>query len=298
MRSNPRIIFFDLLRIFAICLILTCHIFINILGIRDGPDIWFGEIFYCGMGIIGVQIFLFVSGAVLELNKPRINSITSYVSFEIHRLLRVYPAYWMSLLFGALLILYSNSTNLGNLFWQFSGFNAFTGNGNWGGLLNPVGWCIGLFVIYYLLYPFISRAINCRPYLSLACLFVISAYSTYYINTHILTGILDAMGVYWFPLDDLFYFGLGIFIVKQSWYPKYTDKAGIISYFGELSFYVFLLHFPLLPIARTAGIPIFLAYVLALSMVAMFVDARLHQYLKLAGQRIDKFFTSREIHLA
>ncbi len=105
------------------------------------------------------------------------------------------------------------------------------------------------------------------------------------------------MGVFWFPLDDLFYFGLGIFIVKQSWYPKYIDKTGIISYFGELSFYVFLVQFPLLPIGRTAGIPIYLMYVVALSMVMMFVDVRLHQYLNLARQRLASFKNS-EIHLS
>ncbi len=133
MSSKPRLIFFDFLRILAICLVVACHIYINIFGVRDGPDIWLGELVYLGMGIIGVQIFLFVSGAVLELNKSHIDSSISYIRFEIRRLLRIFPAYWMSLLLGAMLLLYSNNTNLGNLFWQFSGFNAFTGNGNWEG---------------------------------------------------------------------------------------------------------------------------------------------------------------------
>jgi len=279
--GTPRVMIFDLLRILAICLILICHIGTPILSplLNYQWDAWIGNIFYLNLGSIGVILFIVISGAVLELNKPKITDATSYLKFQGKRLLRLYPAYWMSLLFAIMLYLYAGKKDFGNLLLQFSGFSAFVNQ--WGGNLNSVSWCIGLLVVLYLLYPFISCAINSKPYTAIACLLIISISSIFFLNTWAMaTNIpLGYLISRWFPLCNLIWFGLGIFIVNKSWYPKTADTTGITLYLGELSFYVFLFHCPILVIAQTS-IPVFLAYTLGLAMIAMMVDNRIHDFLK------------------
>ncbi len=287
--EKPRVMIFDILRILAVALVLVSHIasvYVYLPLINQTWNTWVGRIFFFDIGSIGVLIFIFISGAVLEINKKPITTIYSYFKFQLHRLLRLYPAYWMSLLFAIMIALYVNNINgIGDLFWQFSGFNAFIGN--WGGSLNVIGWSIGLFVVLYLLYPFISRAINSKPYTTLACLLFVSLCSTFFINTWAMTtnppkALLIAR---WVPLCSLIYFGLGIFIAKKSWYPKTIDTTGIISYFGELTFYIFLFHVIIIDIAKIS-IPVYLAYTIVLAMVAMMVDNRIHEYLKIAGKKL------------
>lgn len=279
MNRKERLTFFDILRIVAISLILISHI--ALISEYAGSfsivkwNLGITHYFYFDAGVIGFLLFLFISGAVLELNKHRINSVYSYVRFEIHRLLRLYPAYWMSLIFAMFLFALFGNSDMGDLFWQFSGFSAFVFQ--WGGVLNPVGWCIGLFVVMYMLYPFLSLAFNRKPWLSLVFLLAVSVASTYIVSTAYpgIPGITR-----WFPLCNLIYFGSGIFIIRQSWYPKNQDKTGITSYLGELSFYIFLFHLPILFLVKSAGIFVFLVCTLLISMVAMQLDLKIHECLK------------------
>lgn len=132
---------------------------------------------------------------------------------------------------------------------QFTGFNAFLGK--WGGNINFIGWCIGLFVILYLILPFIYKAMNKCPYLTLICLALISTLTRYFLYTTVYRGIEGGTDIVegiprWFPLYNLLEFGLGMFIVLKGFYPKNVNNSRLITYLIDLSFYVFLVHVPLL----------------------------------------------------
>jgi peptidoglycan/LPS O-acetylase OafA/YrhL len=289
--SKSRLAVFDLLRVFAISLILISHISIMEsykLLFNQTPDSWIGHVFFWDIGSIGMLIFLCISGAVLELNKKPMNTTIDFVKHMFKRLVRIYPAYWMSLLFVIFLYLYVNVHYFGDLFWQFSGFSAFVNQ--WGGLLNPVAWCISLFVVLYTLFPLISKAMEQRPFISLVILFILSMATTYWINTTIaLTQTPNAFSfARWFPLCNLFYFGLGVFVVRKRIYPTWQDRTGILPWLGALSFYVFLFHLPIIGII-TAGIPIYLAFTVLISIAAMILDAKIQEWIRgLIARRVGK----------
>jgi len=279
--TKNRLIIFDLLRLVAISLILASHLsnvgIVNYNGIIFGLAFgtWIGNVFFASLGNIGVILFIFISGAVLELNKKPINTVIDYGKYMFWRLVRLYPAYWLSLLFAIMLLLYANDHTFGNLFWQFSGFSAFVGQ--WGGFLNPVGWYIGLLVSLYLLFPFISKAMERKPWLILIAVLIIQVIMTYWINITAVNLPIPNTSIVarWFPLCNLFYFGIGIFLVKTGYYLKWEDKTNVISWLGKLTFYVFLFHIPIFPIAVNSGIPIYLAMLVAISMIAMIVDEKI-----------------------
>jgi len=275
-----RIAVFDLMRILAISMVLISHMNIDYSFKYLFNNSWAGNLFYLNLGNIGVLIFLCVSGAAMELNKKPMGTVTSYLKFMYRRIFRLYPAYWMSLLFAILLKLYTNQHTMGNLFWQFSGFSAF--NLQWGGPLNSVGWCIGLLVCLYLLFPVISKKMEKQPSIVMVILFIVSMGSTYLLNitfqdSEIPYAIFIAR---WFPLCSIFYFCLGIYIVKYRLYPKWQDQTGILSWLGKLTFYVFLFHYPILNISGTAGRQTYLVVVILISMVAMTIDDKIQELLK------------------
>lgn len=275
-----RIAVFDMMRILAIILILVSHMNINYSFKFLFNNSWAGNIFYLNLGNIGVLIFLCISGAAMELSKKPIDTGTSYLKFMYRRIVRLYPAYWMSLIFAILLKLYTNKHTMGNLFWQFSGFSAF--NLQWGGPLNGVGWCIGLFVYLYLFFPVISKEIEKRPLIVILILFIVTMGSTYLLNS----TFLNSKAPYaifiarWFPLCNFFYFCLGIYIVKYRLYPEWQDQTGILSWLGKLTFYVFLFHYPILNISGTAGKLTYLAVVILISIAAMTIDEKIQKSLK------------------
>lgn len=283
--AKNRLIIFDLLRIAAISLVLASHLsgVVNFNGIVFGQaaNQWIGNVFYANLGNCGVILFIGISGAVLELNKKPVHTAADYGTYLYQRLVRLYPAYWISLLFGLLLLLYADTHAFGDLFWQFSGFNAFVNQ--WGGVLNGVGWYIGLIVSLYLLFPFLSRAMEKKPWLALMSLFIIQVIVTFWLNSpgeylaeEVKTGRISR----WFPLCSVFYFGAGIFLVRKGFYPKREDTLGMVSCLGMLSFYVFLFHYPILRIAGNYGIPVYLAMAVAVSMVAMTVDGKIQTKLR------------------
>lgn len=276
MVPKKRLLIFDLLRIFAISLILFSHLQFffnfNYFLFGNAAGTWIGNVFFLSLGNIGVILFIIVSGAVLELNKKPMNHIVDYGNFMYSRLIRVYPAYWISLIFVATLFLFSRK-DLGNLFWQFSGFSAFINE--WGGVLNPVGWFIGLLISLYIFFPFISKVIEKDPKLAISILFLISFSLTYFINITCNSAIFGPNSINiarWFPFCNLFYFGIGIFLVRIGCYPKWQDKTGVIPWLGKLSFYVFLFQLPVINIAIYMKNPVFLILIVPVSVIAMKID--------------------------
>lgn len=279
-----RLSFFDLIRILAISLIFLSHLqfFFNFNDYLFGQaaGTWISNVFFLSLGNIGVILFIAVSGAVLELNKKSINNLTDYLKYMYYRLIRIYPAYWMSLISVAILYVLLG-LNLGNLFWQFSGFSAFVNQ--WGGVLNPVGWFIGLLVSLYLVFPFLSKTMEKNPEPIIFLLFIISLTLTYFINTTPNSANFGPYSTYvarWFPFCYLFYLGIGIFIAQKGYYPKWQDKTGIVTYLGKLSFYIFLFHLPVIYFAMYMKNPVFLILVAPVSIIVMKIDDKIQFFLK------------------
>jgi peptidoglycan/LPS O-acetylase OafA/YrhL len=282
--TKIRLSVFDLLRIIAISLIFLSHLQyffnFNIFLFGQAAGTWIFHVFFLSLGNIGVILFIFISGAVLELNKKPINTVTDYLKYMYFRLIRIYPAYWMSLISVAIFYLILG-LDLGNLFWQFSGFSAFVNQ--WGGVLNPVGWFIGLLISLYLLFPFLSEAIEKKPELVILLLFLISFALTYLINATCNSAVFGPYSIYiarWFPFCYLFYFGIGIFIAQKGYYPGWHDKTGIITWLGKLSFYVFLFQLPVIYLAMYMKNPVFLLLIAPVSIIVMKIDDKIQILLK------------------
>ena len=273
MRS--RILFFDLIRIAAVWLIVASHV-----GMIANHYIKIENLYYPSWGGVGVTFLLFVSGAVLEYNYKSITSFSEYGSFLLKRFERIYPAYWISLAIalsmssvGAVQLL-----EKGNVLLQISGFMAFTNQ--WGGEINAVVWFIGLIMSLYAMFPLLSAI--CRKN---SCLFFLGAlaisttFRYYFIINHIGLRPED-----WFPLCRIFEFGLGIYAVQHRLYPKWTYSSRQFYVFAEMSFYIFLVHFPIIYLWKINNL-VFLVCTLFLSFGLFKVDSYIQKSIKnVAGE--------------
>ena len=224
--------------------------------------------YFVSLGGMGVTILLLVSGAVLRLNH---SNVTDHKDFIIKRLSRIYPAYWCSLILILLIdAVASRMPHLEprDLILLITGMYAFVRR--WGGPINGVSWFIGLIVILYLMYPFIMPLIEKHGYIALFALLVISVWSRWFFG-HEAGRLTD-----WFPLCRVFEFGLGIFIVERGLYPKTLTTSKAIYILSNLSFYVFLIHYPLIFVIRTNPL-LYAALVVLLSYFVYVFDDRLAQ---------------------
>jgi len=224
-----RLLFFDILRIFAVFSIVASHAGFILLSISI-PGIYSAT-----LGGLGVTILLFVSGAVLMYNyQTKYSRFNDVLEFYAKRLSRIYPAYWISLILGLLMVPTLLYLPFSDIALQFSGFMAFTNQ--WGGTINSIGWFIGLLVVLYLLFPVLEICFQKHPHISIFFLFVISNVSRLYFF-----NVGNRMSD-WFPLCRLFEFGIGIYIIKIGFYPKWITQSDIIIFLSEISFYLFLTH--------------------------------------------------------
>jgi peptidoglycan/LPS O-acetylase OafA/YrhL len=181
-----------------------------------------------------------VSGAVLEYTHPRLESLAAVTGFYVKRLSRIYPAFWMSLIIAltyAPALLRSLQPHI--LLLEFTGFCAFTGR--WSGVINPIAWFIGLIVVLYFLFPFLSASIRERPFLMLFLIAVIEISARYFFHVWYIPE-LGRWPDKWLPVCNFLEFGLGIWIVQNGFYPKWVHDSRVIGFLAEISFYVFLIH--------------------------------------------------------
>jgi peptidoglycan/LPS O-acetylase OafA/YrhL len=273
--KKGRIIFFDLLRIVAISAIVLIHV-LTCTGRMDLVNITVPGTGIRVLAVLGMDNILFVSGCALAYSYGPIRSSLEYGRFIGKRLLRLYPAYWCSLLLAiglnVLFFLAYRDFRLGGLTaWDyllsFSGFQAFFGQ--WGGRINEAGWFIGLIVCLYLLYPLLARAFSKSPVGTLVAIFLID------LSARALILSIDPADTgsptRWFPLCSLFEFGLGIFIVRSGLYPGLASRSPVLSLLSDLSFYVFLVHIPLLYLVRL-NILLFIVATMALAYLLYRVD--------------------------
>lgn len=237
--KEGRTLFFDILRIVAVCLIVIHHL----PGMPLLPDsILYRFLYNNGVsltyhttaGPLGVYILVLISGAVLHLSYR--NKNVRYWDFIYKRLKRVYPSWWMTmslyyLLFPAMLLsgIY--------LIPQLLGL-----------LPSPAyyNWWIGLFVSLYFVYPPLKKLVTRYPYMTLVGAFVVT------ISTRLILSS-TIINIFGFPtpafmLDRvalpsfLFEFVLGMVLVEKGLYFKRTHRSSVVSWLSEVSYYVFLLH--------------------------------------------------------
>lgn len=303
-----RFIGLDLARCFAIALLLLAHICQTIGNPIGGNLIRVRFFFFGSLGGLAVTIFLILSGAVLELRygKKDIN----YLQFITKRCLRIYPIYYLSLLFGIMIyfIRYYNGTGhflagfqnlgIGDIVLSITGGYAFVGK--WGGPFVETSWFIALIMTMYILFPFLSREIEKRPIISISFLFLISIVSGFIVAKY---KILPNMPLAWFPLCRVFEFSFGIYlaIVLPRISLNYLESSRRLGLFfssiSELSFPLFLIHYPLLfminyptryGVNQLLAISLYVVVSLTVSLIILGIDKRILRSLNL--EKINDIF--------
>lgn len=251
-----RYVLLDVIRIIAICLVLTAHI-CQIIGSPVGNGFGIRGFYYVTIGGVGVTVFLVLSGVALELKYG--GKMFTYFSFELRRFLRIYPVYYMSLIVGVVIYLHrihresahflTALSRFGamDIILSLTGFYAFAGK--WGGPFVSTSWYLGPIVTMYLVYPLLSKMIRRMPRAAIILLFFVSALSRIILGKY---GILPTRPLDWFPLCRIFEFSLGIYLVVvlsgDIWSVLNfinSKTAGIIRFMSEISFPLFLIHWPL-----------------------------------------------------
>lgn len=237
--NKGRNLFFDILRIAAVCLIVIHHL----PGMPISPDgalyrfIYDNGVsltYHVTAGPLGVYILVFISGAVLHLSYR--SKHIHYWDFIYKRLKRVYPSWWITMLLYYLLFPAMLLTGI-YLIPQMLGL-----------LPSPsyYNWWIGLFVALYFVYPPLKKLVIRYPYMTLIGAFIVT------IATRLaLSGVV--VNILGFPspafmldrvllLSFLFEFVLGMVLVEKGFYFKRTHSSNILAWASEVSYYVFLLH--------------------------------------------------------
>jgi peptidoglycan/LPS O-acetylase OafA/YrhL len=247
---RERLLFFDILRIFCVAAVVYAHSQYFLIP-------WFNKLFFSdgylplniySSGLQGWAVYglIFISGAVLEYNYQGIGRFFSYTAFLFRRFIRLYPAFWISLLFGLLLDLilsFSAASEVirNNLFlivFEYTGFFIILGEGP--GYINIMGWFICTILCLYLLYPYLSKFIRRYQLKALLAFLVISLVLRSLLFSN--SGIFPDRFWMWFPLCNLFEFSLGIYLIQLGLYPKTVNSSPIIRKLADFSFYVFLFH--------------------------------------------------------
>jgi peptidoglycan/LPS O-acetylase OafA/YrhL len=284
----------DLLRGGAIGLILVAHISQSIdspLGGRFGIP----NFYHVTLGGLAVTIFLVLSGVVLQMQYGR--KPINYPQFLMKRVLRIYPAYYLTAIVGLAVYCLRSRHELGtitaglaqlnvtDLFLGVTGTYAFAGK--WGGPFVGTSWFIGLIMSMYLLFPLLSRWIKPHPHSTIGILLAISLLSRLLLGQ---SDLLPERPLDWFPLSRLFEFGLGMYLVRvvptMPWMQLHwlEPVAPMIVFVSEISFPVFLMHDPLMFVIRflimkgvnqAVAIGGFLILTFGLSWGLMLVDQRI-----------------------
>ncbi|MFA4848990.1 MAG: acyltransferase [Methanoregula sp.] len=296
--QTDRILFFDILRICFVALIVYGHsqffsFPLNSILYRDGNTPF--NLYPLGLTGISVYGMIFVSGAVLEYNYKGIERFSEYVKFLVKRCIRLYPAFWMSLILGIILFPVVLNAGFCNVIFEFTGFYIILGQGP--GNINIMGWFIAAIMSLYLLFPLLSKIVKKYQFSSIIVFLLVSFLCRFLLITYNVVPI-DRFFM-WFPLCNLFEFGLGIYIVQNKLYPQNVTNHPLIRQLSDLSYYVFLFHMVIISVFMTYtvnNIKIFdifafnpkiisylcdycvmMATVLLVSWVAMMLDQRIQK---------------------
>lgn len=243
--NKKRVFWLDLARIVAISMVVISHVG-GLFHFRLSQFFGIQGFYWVTLGGLGVTVFIVLSGMVLHLRYK--DSPIRFWKYLNKRFKRVFPAYWLSLIVTIALF----GITVKSFVWlvlNISGFFAFSGN-PWSDYTIPTGWFIGLIFTLYLFYPIFKSAFSkFRPEFVLMALFLIEVLTRFMIGRYIdVYRILD-----WLPLSRFFEFGLGIYLVERlpaKFYynnrPRNDSMNYFITWLSELSFPIFLIHYPIL----------------------------------------------------
>ncbi|MDD4137696.1 MAG: acyltransferase family protein, partial [Methanoregula sp.] len=180
---------------------------------------------------------ILISGAVLEYNYQGLEKLNGYLKFLFKRFIRLYPAFWMSLIATLLLFPFLLQRNLFDILMEFTGFYVVLGQGP--GYINPMGWFIAAIFCLYILFPWFSRIVRKYHLYAIIGFCLISWVLRYLTFTYV---PLESFWR-WFPLCNAFEFCLGIYLIQVAWYPKKANTYPAVRTLSDISFYAFIFHF-------------------------------------------------------
>lgn len=257
-KQNTRFQILDIFRILAISLIVMVHI-AQTIGNPLGAHFTIFGFYSTTWGGIGVTIFLILSGLVLGLKYDSIKT-NQILHFLKNRIIRIYPTYYISIFIGVCFLLfltiYQSKTIdyfldilhtvflTPQLFLLISGLYAFAGQ--WGGVLSPASWFIGLIMSMYVVFPTLLYCIKRKPNTSLLLTLIITLLSQFLIKNY---NLLSGRPLDWFPLCRIFEFTLGLYLShmlpKNTWGIINIKTFAIsqsINFFSAVSFPLFLIN--------------------------------------------------------
>lgn len=235
-----KLLYSDLIRIIATLMIVFWHVIYNVNGfeyLRSSFSIH--GLAYVNIGSVAVAMFFFISGVSLQYNHAIINS---RIEFYAKRLIRIYPALWISIILG--LVVTQAPIGGMRIIWSLSGVFQFFRVP----VLNSWTWFLGTIILFYFLFPFLSSVISKRPFLSMIFIFLLSASSRYLLTVYPLAissdewGFFDVMMPDTFPLSNLFIFSLGIFTIQRRFFPEVSHNIKLISFISALTYPIYLIH--------------------------------------------------------
>lgn len=269
---KKRLLFIDILKIIGIGCVLFWHLFFNTYNL-----VWFLPLYgMLHLGGLGVILFLIASGAALTYNQYNFNDVKNILIFYYKRLVRVYPAMWLTTLF-TFLLLPSSFQNMDyiKLLEELTGFYYYFNKTT--PIINSSIWFIGLIIILYILYPLLYNIIRKYRYYGFIVIFIISMATHIYLYNN--PGFLGYINLFYFGvIPNLWAFCLGMFIMSINLHPKFESKNIIIKELSNLSFYIYLLQFAIIPI-YTLSKPLFLIEILFFSYMFMLTDNKINEYL-------------------
>lgn len=168
--KNQRIIYLDVIRIFACLCVLIIHFNASVSGYDSSgyfvypnhliPNFYFGNIY---LGTIGVGLFFIISGAALEHTYGNIQlKFNDIKSFYVKRFKSIYPAFWIAFFVA------SGISFLVHRGFPLADFKSFIASllGLDGYLMSTIQkyyfyyqvgeWFLGCIILLYLIYPFLS----------------------------------------------------------------------------------------------------------------------------------------------
>ena len=281
------------MRIFFVLAIVYGHITFYLL--KNVNDILFMggylpfNLYPLGLNNLAVYGMFFVSGAVLEYTYKGLKSQKDYFKFLFKRFIRLYVIFWISLIVGIFLFIEVLNYGLFNILFEFTGFYIVLGNGS--GNINIMGWFIAAIMSLYIFYPLLSKYVKKYKFIMVLLLLIISMVFRFILSTYI---PIDKLYM-WFPLCNIFEFGLGIYIVQNKLYPTTISDNKIIITLADLSFYIFIFHIILINAFRrfaesnpymistglmyTGYYSLIMLSVLIISFIAMKIDQHIQKYI-------------------
>ncbi|MDD4137695.1 MAG: acyltransferase [Methanoregula sp.] len=248
-KTRERILIFDLFRILCVAIIVYDHVrFFLIPGFNQfffadgyGPF----NIYTNGLQGYAVYGMILISGAVLEYNYQGLEKLHGYLKFLFKRFIRLYPAFWLSLIFSLIAYpLLFQVVKPVDILLEFTGFFVVLGQGP--GYINPMGWFIAAIFSLYILFPWFSRIVRKYHIYAMIALCIISWGLRFLAFNFVPVESFWR----WFPLCNAFEFCLGIYLIQQAWYPKTENTSPLVRELSDLSFFVFLFHVSAVKIFR------------------------------------------------